>query len=126
MIEQGVRMNNYYVQPLCSPTRGAFFTGRYPIHYGGYSGVQMQTDATWVKDEEEFFPERMQRAGYSTRAAGKWHLGASALKYVPTGRGFHEYYGLYQGGGDHWEHMLYPGGDIPRCEVSANNKQENL
>ncbi len=31
----GIIMNNYYVQPICSPTRSALLTGRYPIHTGG-------------------------------------------------------------------------------------------
>ena len=30
----GVILDNYYVQPICSPTRSALMTGRYPIHTG--------------------------------------------------------------------------------------------
>lgn len=31
---EGVILDNYYVQPLCTPTRSALMTGRYPIHTG--------------------------------------------------------------------------------------------
>ena len=34
LAEEGVILNNYYVQPVCTPTRGALMTGRYPIHTG--------------------------------------------------------------------------------------------
>ena len=34
LAHEGVILNNYYVQPLCTPTRGAIMTGMYPIHTG--------------------------------------------------------------------------------------------
>ena len=34
LVEDGVKLDSYYVQPVCTPTRGALMTGRYPIHTG--------------------------------------------------------------------------------------------
>lgn len=34
LAKDGVILNNFYVQPLCTPARGALMTGRYPIHTG--------------------------------------------------------------------------------------------
>lgn len=37
LASEGVILGSYYVQPICSPTRGALLSGRYPIHIGKYS-----------------------------------------------------------------------------------------
>lgn len=34
LANEGVILDNYYVQPYCTPTRGSLMTGRYPIHTG--------------------------------------------------------------------------------------------
>lgn len=36
LASEGVILDNYYVQPYCTPTRGSLMTGRYPIHTGEY------------------------------------------------------------------------------------------
>lgn len=36
LAREGVILDNYYVQPYCTPTRGSLMTGRYPIHTGEY------------------------------------------------------------------------------------------
>jgi len=38
LAKDGVILDNYYVQPVCTPTRGALMTGRYPIHTGMEGG----------------------------------------------------------------------------------------
>ena len=40
---EGVILNNYYVSPICTPTRGALMTGRHPIHLGKYNWVGLKT-----------------------------------------------------------------------------------
>ena len=37
----------------------------------------------------------------------KWHLGHGELKFGPTGRGFDEFFGHYNAGADHWEHIAW-------------------
>ena len=39
LAKEGVILNNYYVQPVCTPARGALMTGRYPIHTGKIKGI---------------------------------------------------------------------------------------
>ena len=34
LVENGITLENHYVQPICTPTRSALMTGLYPIHTG--------------------------------------------------------------------------------------------
>ena len=72
---ESVRLEAYYVQPLCSPTRGTIMTGRYVSHTGVGPDVIKPTMPYAMPKDEVFLPEHMRRAGYATHAVGKWHLG---------------------------------------------------
>ena len=67
----GVRLSQYYVQPICSPTRSALMTGRYTIRLGTQSNV-IWWDSPWgVPLNETFLPENLKDAGYITAMFGK-------------------------------------------------------
>ena len=106
LMDEGVRLTSFYSQAICSPTRGALMTGRYPMRWRGQHSVATPIHPTWVPEDEVFFPKLMQEVGYYTAAIGKWHLGHSSRKYSPVGRGFHEFYGPYMGATDHWNHTV--------------------
>ena len=55
----GVKLKQFYAQPICSPTRSAFFTGRYPIRTRGQHGVAALYDETWIPDDEVLGPAAM-------------------------------------------------------------------
>ena len=40
LASEGVVLDNYYVLPICTPTRSALMTGRYPIHTGEFDTKQ--------------------------------------------------------------------------------------
>jgi len=68
----GVTLTNYYVQPICSPTRSALMTGRYPLLLGTQSNV-IYWDTPWaVPKNHTFLPELLQQAGFETALFGKW------------------------------------------------------
>ena len=68
----GVIMKNYYVQPICSPTRSAFMTGRYTVRLGTQGSV-IFWDTPWaVALNETFLPQNLKDAGYKTAMFGKW------------------------------------------------------
>ena len=46
LAKAGVRLTNYYVQPICTPTRAALMTGRYPFRYG-VTGYTIDTQVPW-------------------------------------------------------------------------------
>ena len=93
----GVSLHNYYVQPICSPTRSALMTGRYPLHIGTQSNV-IFWDTPWgVPLSFDFIPELLKtHANYDTAMFGKWHLGMFSEDHTPWKRGFDEYLGYLQ------------------------------
>ena len=117
LMREGIRLKQFYVQPICSPTRSALMTGRYPMRNGGQHGVGMASDATWIPEDEVTLCERLSKLGYTCKGSGKWHLGHGHFKYTPTGRGFKDFFGPYHGGADHWEHIAWLGGGPHRDAI---------
>ena len=101
---EGVKLESYYVQPLCSPTRSTFMTGRYPMHTGIGPDVIVAGQPYGVPARETFMPELLRDAGYDTHAIGKWHLGSCDERYEPTYRGFNSYSGYLSGAEDYFHH----------------------
>jgi arylsulfatase A-like enzyme len=95
LARDGAKFDRFFVQPVCSPTRAEFLTGRWHPR-GGVSGVS--TGAERLDLDERTIAEAFRQAGYATGCFGKWHNG-SQYPYHPNGRGFDEYYGFTSG---HW------------------------
>ena len=90
---QGVRFTQFYsAGTVCSPSRSALMTGRYPTR-SGVTWVLFPSDTFGLPDCETTIAQTLRLAGYQTMCVGKWHLG-SARQFLPTNRGFDEYYGL--------------------------------
>eukprot|EP01060_Flectonema_neradi_P003334 TRINITY_DN1213_c1_g1_i2.p1 TRINITY_DN1213_c1_g1~~TRINITY_DN1213_c1_g1_i2.p1 ORF type:complete len:531 (+),score=87.69 TRINITY_DN1213_c1_g1_i2:74-1666(+) len=97
LAHDGVIFKNYYVQPICSPTRSAFMTGRYTVRLGTQSNV-IYWDTPWgISLDEKFIPQYLKEEGYDTAMFGKWHLGMFREDYMPAKRGFDYYEGYLQG-----------------------------
>jgi arylsulfatase A-like enzyme len=100
----GAILKSFYVQPVCSPTRAALMTGRYPSSTGVYSVVR--PNAPWgLKLDEQTMAQMLGSAGYETAICGKWHLGEFDPAYRPTKRGFDHQYGLWFGAIDYYTHL---------------------
>jgi len=100
----GAILENSYVQPVCSPTRAALLTGRYPTHTGVYSVVT--TGAKWgLPLNERTLADALRSAGYRTAITGKWHLGEFEKAYQPNARGFDYQYGHFFGAIDYYTHQ---------------------
>ncbi len=100
----GTILKSFYVQPVCSPTRSALMTGRYPSRTGVYSVVRPH--APWgLKLEEQTLAQALRSVGYETAISGKWHLGEFEPAYRPTQRGFDHQYGLWFGMIDYFTHL---------------------
>ena len=110
----GARLDQFYVQPVCSPTRAALLTGRYPMRHGLQVGVVRPWAQHGLPLEERTLPQALGEAGYTTGIFGKWHLGHFAPEYLPTRRGFDRQYGHYNGALDYFEHTRDGGFDWHR------------
>ncbi|PWJ57779.1 arylsulfatase A-like enzyme [Dyadobacter jejuensis] len=81
-----IRLDNFYVSPVCAPTRSSLMTGRYSLRTGirdTYNG-----GATMASNEVTL-AELLKQADYRTGIFGKWHLGDN-YPSRPTDQGFDE------------------------------------
>jgi arylsulfatase A-like enzyme len=93
MAKQGVRFTSFYVaQAVCSASRAALMTGKYS-NRAGILGALGPASKTGLAREHTTMAEMLKALGYATSIIGKWHLG-HLPEYLPTRRGFDEYYGL--------------------------------
>jgi arylsulfatase A-like enzyme len=91
---QSVRMKNFYVSPVCSPTRASLLTGRYNYRTGV---VDTFIGRSMMHADEQTIAELLARGGYRTGIFGKWHLG-DCYPLRPIDQGFDEAL-VHKGGG---------------------------
>jgi len=97
----GVELDQHYVQPVCSPTRTALLSGRYPSRFGPHA--THPTNRRVFPRGTETLASALQSVGYHTYLAGKWHLG-SRMEWGPQHYGFDHSYGSLAGAADPWTH----------------------
>lgn len=124
LASEGARLTSYYSAfPVCTPSRGALLTGRYPQRNGTYENFRNDrvNDGYRYPDyeyaisperilgmdtREVLLPEVLAEAGYATGVFGKWDLG-SLRRFLPKQRGFMDFYGFVNTGIDYWTHERY-------------------
>eukprot|EP00756_Hemistasia_phaeocysticola_P012444 Hpha_TRINITY_DN15198_c2_g1::TRINITY_DN15198_c2_g1_i2::g.127333::m.127333 len=98
----GVKLEKWYTQPICSPTRAALMTGRHPFKIGmQHFTTLLPASTAHLPTDQPTMAEMMKSQGYVTHMLGKWHLGASSWNHTPTGRGFDSFFGYLQGQNDY-------------------------
>lgn len=104
LAQGGARFTQFYVQPMCTPTRAALMTGRYPYRYGLQTAVIPSVSTYGLDTGEYLLPQCLKDAGYQTAIIGKWHLGHADKKFWPKQRGFDYQYGAMIGELDYFTH----------------------
>ncbi|HTE23558.1 sulfatase-like hydrolase/transferase [Flavitalea sp.] len=100
-------MNAYAAAPVCTPTRAAFMTGRYPAR------IDIGLLEPWTSSNRDFriglsptifsVARAVKNAGYETALIGKWHLGTDT-GFAPRKHGFNYFYGIKSGAADYVSH----------------------
>jgi arylsulfatase A-like enzyme len=103
LAEGGARLESFYVTPMCTPTRAALMTGRYPFRYGLQTFVIPAALTYGLPTDEWLLPQALQEAGYRTAIVGKWHIGHGDKKFLPRQRGFDHYYGFLTSENDYFK-----------------------
>lgn len=105
---RGVRFTQFYAAaPVCSPSRAALLTGRYPLRAGLINNAASQKDAAGGMDPKvPTMAEIFKAAGYATGHFGKWHLGYTDPTR-PNARGFDASFGHMGGCIDNYSHFFY-------------------
>src|SRR5690554_674982 len=97
MAFEGQKWTSFYsAANVCTPSRAALMTGRYPIRNGMSSDkrrVLFPDSDGGLPSSELTIAEVLKEQGYHTAAIGKWHLGHLPA-YLPTNHGFDYYYGI--------------------------------
>lgn len=122
LVSQGMKfINAYAAAPICTPTRTAFMTGRYPartpvglmeplIPGNKDSSIGLTTNYPSIAT-------LLRQAGYETALVGKWHLGFTPL-CSPTKNGFDYFFGIHSGAADYISHK----GDDRTYDLYENNE----
>ncbi|OHB64658.1 MAG: N-acetylgalactosamine 6-sulfate sulfatase [Planctomycetes bacterium RBG_13_50_24] len=96
LMTAGMRFNNFYANcPVCSPTRAALLSGRYPDLVGVPGVIRTHITNSWgyLAPHAELLSKLLKLAGYHTAIVGKWHLGLASPN-TPNERGFDHFGGF--------------------------------
>ena len=105
LARRGTRFTQFYVAaPVCSPSRAALLTGRYPRRAGVPGNVSLGKRG--MPAEQVTMAEMLKTAGYRTALVGKWHLGEVDGR-GPLDQGFDSFYGHKRGCIDNYSHFFY-------------------
>ena len=119
LFASGLTFDHFYANcPVCSPTRAALMSGRYPGFAGVPGVVRPWPEDNWgyLRPDLKLLPARLGDAGYRTALVGKWHLGGEPHNGVmnhPLDRGFDRFEGFLGGMlSDYNSHVRrFPGGE---------------
>jgi arylsulfatase A-like enzyme len=123
LAREGLRFTgNYTAAAVCTPTRVAFMTGRYParLPIGLVEPLAYGDESVGLPPDHPTPASLLKRAGYETALIGKWHLGFLP-EHGPIRHGFDEFYGILSGAVDYFSHRVPSGKlDLHEGNVTVN------
>lgn len=105
LAREGVQLSQFYTSaPVCTPTRVALMTGRYPARTTAGLYEPLTSEPLGLDPDPPTLGLLMKAGGYETALVGKWHLG-TLPRYHPLRHGFDEFYGFLGPGADYASHV---------------------
>ncbi|CAE7691967.1 Arsb, partial [Symbiodinium microadriaticum] len=138
LVRGGLELDRLYAEKICSPSRSSLQSGRLGIHVnvqnvfpevrnmddtdGGYQGIPVNMTG---------MAEILLRAGYRTRAIGKWDIGMATNAHSPWSRGYETWLGYWHHSNDYWTQdetscSFHPVKDLWRHNVSFSGPELSL
>ena len=110
LARSGVLFTQFHASPVCAPTRAMLLTGNNNTvaglarmgSFGGPVIPGLYGYENTLPDRVGLLPQVLQKAGYRTYLAGKWHLGES-LEHSPWAAGFERSFAMKYGAGNHFD-----------------------
>jgi len=103
---QGTKFTDAYsASAVCTPTRCAYITGRYPARFkiGLEEPLVATNSKVGLEPNQQTIASLLKQSGYDTALIGKWHLGFRP-EWGPNAHGFDEFFGILAGAGDYFLH----------------------
>ena len=100
---EGVKLTQFYVQPVRRASRASLLTDRHPWKHGTEECTSLRSSTGMLTDERTI-AEALRDAGYAIWIVGKWHWGQWLKAHLPLQRGFDHHYGHYSGEIDSFTH----------------------
>lgn len=122
LASQGVRFSNAYAAaPVCSPSRAAFFSGKYPSQVGVNDFLMLNEKYAdrGLDTSAMLWPQILKQNGYKTGLIGKWHLGEASERH-PTKRGF-DYFVGYDQDSKAFDPILDTNGNVGEIKGHTSN-----
>jgi arylsulfatase A-like enzyme len=125
LVTQGMKFTSAYAAaPVCTPTRCAFITGRYPQRFdvGLQEPLTSSSPPVGLPQSQPTIATRMRDAGYETALIGKWHLGWRP-EYQPNRHGFDEFFGSLSGALDYFTYVAPDAGIGSEPDLWENDQR---
>ena len=105
LASEGVKLERFYMNPVCTPSRAALLSGRYVAHTGLQHNQIFVYQPNGLSLNCTLLPQALREYGYRNYMVGKWHLGFYKQEYTPEKRGFDKFFGIYPGAAHHYTRM---------------------